>query len=391
MKNLLLLFSFLSLVTQLFSQTEVDEKSVIDFKEGLGFNAPDTSFGVHIRFRMQNMISATTQSDNDFHIKEIDARVRRLRLRLDGYIRDFDITYYLQLAFSLADQDFERTHKPNIIRDAIIYYHFNHDFYMGFGQSKLPGNRERIISSGNLQFPDRSIANSYFNIDRDFGIFAYYTLFPGVKPVNLKGAITTGEGRSPVKSDDGLAYTGRIEFLPLGQFTNSGDFSEGDLEGEKNIKVAVATAYSFNQRAIRTAGQFGYDLYEPRDMKSWYTDVVFKYLRFAYMAEYMWRDCKNPVTFSDTLYSYVYPGSGMNHQISYMFKNKYELAARFSFVNPGSKIAAYENTIENYAIGVNKYFVKHKGKIQGLITYKNIPSDPSKNDFTFVLQVELGI
>lgn len=391
MKTLLLLFCFLSLVTQLFSQTEVDEKSVIDFKEGLGFNAPDTSFGVHIRFRMQNMISATTQSDNDFHIKEVDARVRRLRLRLDGYIRDFDITYYLQLAFSLADQDFERTHKPNIIRDAIIYYHFNHDFYMGFGQSKLPGNRERIISSGNLQFPDRSIANSYFNIDRDFGIFAYYTLFPGMKPVNLKGAITTGEGRSPIKSDDGLAYTGRIEFLPLGQFTNSGDFSEGDLEGEKNIKVAVATAYSFNQSAIRTAGQFGYDLYEPRDMKSWYTDVVFKYLRFAYMAEYMWRDCKNPVTFSDTLYSYVYPGSGMNHQISYMFKNKYELAARFSFVNPGSKIAAYENTIENYAMGVNKYFVKHKGKIQGLITYKNIPSDPSKNDFTFVLQVELGI
>ncbi len=391
MKTLLLLFCFLSLVTQLFSQTEVDEKSVIDFKEGLGFNAPDTSFGVHIRFRMQNMISATTQSDNDFHIKEVDARVRRLRLRLDGYIRDFDITYYLQLAFSLADQDFERTHKPNIIRDAIIYYHFNRDFYMGFGQSKLPGNRERIISSGNLQFPDRSIANSYFNIDRDFGIFAYYTLFPGMKPVNLKGAITTGEGRSPIKSDDGLAYTGRIEFLPLGQFTNSGDFSEGDLEGEKNIKVAVATAYSFNQRAIRTAGQFGYDLYEPRDMKSWYTDVVFKYLRFAYMAEYMWRDCKNPVTFSDTLYSYVYPGSGMNHQISYMFRNKYELAARFSFVNPGSKIAAYENTIENYAIGVNKYFVKHKGKIQGLITYKNIPSDPSKNDFTFVLQVELGI
>ena len=42
-------------------------------------------------------------------------------------------------------------------------------FSIKFGQGKLPGNRERVISSGNLQLVDRSRLNSRYNIDRDVG------------------------------------------------------------------------------------------------------------------------------------------------------------------------------------------------------------------------------
>ena len=49
----------------------------------------------------------------------------------------------------------------------IKYYPKN--FEIWFGQGKLPGNRERVISSGNLQQVDRSLLNSLFTIDRDFG------------------------------------------------------------------------------------------------------------------------------------------------------------------------------------------------------------------------------
>jgi hypothetical protein len=41
----------------------------------------------------------------------------------------------------------------------------------GFGQTKLPGNNQRVVSSGSLEFTDRTINNSRFNIDRDFGLF----------------------------------------------------------------------------------------------------------------------------------------------------------------------------------------------------------------------------
>lgn len=121
-------------------------------------------------------------------------------------------------------------HPDSLHRPSGMLYTFNDNFYMGFGQSKLPGNRQRVISSGNQQFIDRSIVNSRFNIDRDFGFFAYYTLRPGDMEVRLKSAITTGDGRNALAIDDGLAYTARMEWLPFGIFKNSGDFSEGDLE-----------------------------------------------------------------------------------------------------------------------------------------------------------------
>jgi hypothetical protein len=41
---------------------------------------------------------------------------------------------------------------------------------VGFGQTKLPGNNQRVVSSGSLEFTDRTINNSRFNIDRDFGL-----------------------------------------------------------------------------------------------------------------------------------------------------------------------------------------------------------------------------
>ena len=48
-------------------------------------------------------------------------------------------------------------------------WNFHENFELWVGQTKLPGNRERVISSANLQQVDRSLLNSRFNIDRDFG------------------------------------------------------------------------------------------------------------------------------------------------------------------------------------------------------------------------------
>ncbi len=59
---------------------------------------------------------------------------------------------------------------PRYILDAVIKYNFSENFELWFGQTKLPGNIERVISSGNLQQVDRSLLNSRFNIDRDMGI-----------------------------------------------------------------------------------------------------------------------------------------------------------------------------------------------------------------------------
>ena len=168
-KQLILLFAFLFLsFASLIAQTEVDERAMISFRKGLGFNAPDSTFGVNLRLRMQNRVAFNF--NEELSIEDIEARVSRLRLRFDGYILGDKLTYYLQLSFSRGDQDWDNTHIPNVVRDAMVYYHFNPKFYLGFGQGKLPGNRQRIISSGQQQFYDRSNVNAQFTLDRDFGL-----------------------------------------------------------------------------------------------------------------------------------------------------------------------------------------------------------------------------
>jgi phosphate-selective porin OprO and OprP len=389
-------YSLVSL--SVYAQTEVDERAVIRFDKGLGFHSPDTTFGVNIRFRMQNRVGFGTVSERDLNINEVDARIRRLRLRFDGYTSSQKLTYYIQLSFSRGDQDWDNSGVPNVIRDAMVYYNFNPNFYIGFGQGKLPGNRQRIISSGEQQFTDRSIVNNTFNIDRDFGVMAYYSNNIGKVHYNLKTALSSGEGRNALASDNGIAYTGRIEILPFGKFTNNNDFSEGDQKHELTPKLSIAAGYSFNHMAQRANGQRGAFLHESRDLKNLYFDVLFKYMGWAVYTEFMEKRTEDPITIAptpDQKNIYVYTGYGYLTQLSYYFKNKIEIGGRYSSINPTSQISAYESRTNEYALGLTKYLYSHKVKLQSNLIYQqkgNItPLTGSKDRWFLHFQVELGI
>src|SRR5690606_20976038 len=220
----------------------------------------------------------------------------------------------VQLSFSRGDMDWrgpedsEINLSPNVIRDAVIYYNPTENLQLGFGQTKLPGNRQRVISSGDQQFADRSVVNSTFNIDRDFGLFAHYTA--GL--INLSGAITSGEGRNSLESNKGLAYTGRVEYLPLGRFTGENDYIEGDLEREPLPKLSLGSTFSYNDQAVREAGQLGNDLFAPRGIRTIEVDALFKYRGWAFYNEFMQRHTPNPVTVehSTSEIRYIYTGEG---------------------------------------------------------------------------------
>ena len=228
-------------------------------KNGISYIASDSAFSVNFRFRVQSRAAMTTVSDKDFSSKEWEMRVRRLRLRFDGFMLSPKLSYYIQLSFSRGDMDWSDADNskinvaPNPVRDAMIFYKPHLNFTLGFGQGKLPGNRQRVVSSGELQFADRSIVNSTFTLDRDFGLFGTYSKDIGKAVILLKGAISSGKGRqNVVANNQGLCYTGRAEILPFGTFTNKGDYFEGDLEREKNIKVSLAGGYSYNEVTVIT-------------------------------------------------------------------------------------------------------------------------------------------
>lgn len=391
-----LVLALIQLAPSLQAQQELDERALIEVKDGISFRK-DTLFLLALRFRMQNRMGFTTVSGDDFSVKAVDARVRRLRLRLDGFMLTQRLRYYIQLNFSRSDLELESpegTAQP--IRDAMVYYHFNKRFYIGLGQSKLPGNRQRVNSSGNLQFPDRSIANAAYTLDRDFGFFAYWTLPMGKQEFQIKTALSSGDGRGALPVNEGMAYTGRLEWLPLGAFTNKGDYSEGDLEMEPKPKLSLAAGYSFNDRSTRTNGQLGPELYGYRDAGTFIADAMLKYKGWALSSEYFDRRCDDPITVDeDGAVAVVTVGTGFNAELSKYLRSKYEIAGRYSVVDPSRAIDAYRKRTDEALVGVTRYLNGHRIKLQAYSGYRWIDQDvdtPSAgNAWTFLFQVEFGI
>ena len=374
-------------------------------EKGIEFIAKDSIFSTQFQFRIQNRIGYESTSMDDFTPETFEFRIRRLRLRMKGFVFNPKWTYHIQLSFSRGDMDWESTKSSsvntsvNIIRDAIISYQFTPSFSITMGQTKLPGNRQRVVSSGDQQFIDRSIVNSTFTLDRDCGIFLNFDQ----KYFRLKGAITTGEGRNVLKSDKGLSYTARLELLPFGKFTGNNDYVEGDLARESKPKLSLAATYNFNHLAIRTAGQLGYDLYNAVSMQNLQLDILFKYKGFAFYNEFCERISDTPVTedITGTKFAAVYVGIGNLTQASYLFKNNWEIALRYAFIQPYRTVYDNEDypTInlsreEHLHLGVTKYIVGHRLKVQTNVTYNtkyNIQAATASSKLGLYFQIELGI
>ncbi|MES2679368.1 MAG: porin [Bacteroidota bacterium] len=375
-----------------------------NFKNGLGFTTPDSAYSLNLRFRIQNRALVNTTSDEDLDPASYEARVRRCRLSFVGHVVNPKLTYYLQLSFSRGDMDWSATDgstviaSPNIVRDAMIFYRPVKNLQLGFGQGKLPGNRQRINSSGALQFYDRSIVNANFTADRDFGLFMTYTAELSENFLVIpKVAVTSGEGRNSLSSNSGLAYTARLELLPLGAFTDGGDFFEGDVLREKKPKISLAGGYELNDLAVRSGGQLGKDLYGTKTYNLYFADFVFKYQGLALTAEYMRRDTHGSpvVKGADGKSRTIVTGDGINTQLSYCFKKKWEIAARHSLVSPHHDVLASVKQNEQFGLGLSKYLNNHKVKVQANVFYnreRDLVKNADLNKYFFaVFQIELGI
>jgi phosphate-selective porin OprO and OprP len=372
-----------------------------NFKRGIEIIAPDSLYSLNLRFRMQSRALYFSESLTDFSMSETEARIRRLRMRMEGFMYSPKLTYLIQLSFSRGDMDWNVrdnsaiNSSPNVVRDACVFYRPDKHWTFIFGQTKLPGNRQRVVSSGDLQFMDRSIVNATYNIDRDFGLQAHYLNQVGNFYYIAKAALSTGDGRNVETTDAGLSYTGRLELLPLGEFKNRGDYFEGDLEREETVKISVAGGLNYNEGARRTGGQIGRDLFEQRNMTTLIFDGLLKYRGFALYLEHMDRRSDNPITINaQAQQRHIIVGTGSLIQTSYLFKNNYEIAGRFAMIRPGSQITNLTPVADVATAGVTKYLIRHKLKLQANISYQSMsqmaPLSPLQN-WGAGFQIELGI
>jgi phosphate-selective porin OprO/OprP len=383
-------------ITFCIAQSNADSTNT-RLMNGISFRQ-DSTLLVNLHFRIQSRFGFSSQNLQSVFPGSFDLGIRRARLFFDGHMYSKKLTYLLQINFAKRDLDEDNTGVSHILRDAIIWYEAWKGMKLGLGQGKLPGNRQRIISSGAFEFTDRSIVNNAYNLDRDAGLFANQTLMIGKIGINFKTALTSGEGRNAGLSDKGLATTGRIEILPFGKFTGNNDMEEADVEVEKKPKLCIAAVAHYNDLATKTLGQTGRALPTARYLHAYMADLVFKYYGFAFSSEYLYRGVNNP--FMDfNKQGYFTAGDGINTQVSYCFENNTNIAFRYAINRPDSLLANLIPHQKQYGMCVSKFINHHKIKIQAEVQFneesfrKNgvLINQNIKQYMACFLQIELGI
>lgn len=386
---------FFLLLSLFLSPFFVSAQSINTTKIGKGiqFIAADSSFSVKLGARIQSLYQFQYNYEDDSF--EDEFQIRRARLKLDGFVYSPKLVYKIELALSNSDiggnVQSENNNTANIVLDAVAKWNFAKNFNLWFGQTKLPGNRERVISSQKLQFVDRSLLNARYNIDRDLGMQLHHEFEVGKLLFREVASISMGEGRNiAVANKGGHDFTGRVEVLPFGEFKGEGDYFASDLEREEKPKLAVGITYDYNSNASRERGQLGAFFSEQRDLKTVFTDAMFKYQGFSLMAEYAdKRSSGSPVVETDAdgnVTEAFFTGKGYNIQAGYLFKNNIELAGRYTAVTPEASTQREDNT--QYTLGISKYLAGHTVKVQSDISLLKEKSENSNLMYRF--QVEIG-
>lgn len=362
--------------------------------------AEDSSYSVKMNVRMQSLFTTNwgiTEEDG-FGDSESAFLIRRARLKFGGFAYSPRLEYKIELGLSNRDISGASpftSNAPRYILDAVVKWNFHENFELWVGQTKLPGNRERVISSGSLETVDRSLVNSRFNIDRDLGLQLHHESFLGGDFIMREAiSVAQGEGRNVTAGNlGGYQYTARLEFLPFGDFA---DYAGADFAREEEPKLAVGVTYDYNDDAVKTRSNMGSymiteDGFFHTDITTFFLDAIFKYEGISAMAEYAHRDADEILAMNpdnSLTGAAVNAGSGLNVQAGYLFPTNIQVLGRYTTIDLDDTVT---QAVENqYTLGLSKYISKHNLKVQADLSYldMNLGLD---DDLMFRMQLELQL
>ena len=370
------LFKVILLAISLPCVTSISAQKVTSsFGKGINLMADDSSMSFKFNLRMQNLLESNYNITNDNLSSNF--MIRRARIHFNGFAFSPKLIYKVELGLSSRDMNVAREDgntggSSRIILDMVAKYQFHKNWQLWAGQTKLPGNRERVVSSRKQQFVDRSLVNANFNIDRDVGLQLHGNIKFGENIfIQPKFAISQGEGRSISSGNfGGLCYTGRLDILPLGLFEGSRqDYSFADInQKQSKPKFSIGLTYNYNHRTVRQQGQLGdfvYNFvladYQENTLQMLQADLLFKHQGFSIYTDITNTTAEN---YYDFLNSNFRTGTGFNYQMGYVLKNNLEFSGRFTTITPDSKVYSGIRETDEYTFCISKYFVGHNLKIQ---------------------------
>jgi len=391
--SIIAIFCLISLAS--FAQTNTEKNR--PFGKGIiNYTASDGSWSTKMNIRFQTLFSTGYNVSPNLGLTDnfTNFMIRRARLKFSGHAFTPKLKYKMELGQSGRDIggfiDDEHRNAPGIILDAVVFWNFAEGFNLWVGQTKLPGNRERVISSANLQLVDRSLLNSRFNIDRDIGVQLHHKWSTGDASKNFvmkeKFSISQGEGRAlTINNIGGFSYTGRLEFLPFGEFDSKGkdDYVSSSFKRTKTPKLAFALGGDFNNEAARTLATRGLFMdndsdtgYYTTNISTIFIDLMYKHKGWSLMSEYASRTTEDAIaknTDGSTTGNIVMEGKSFNIMAGYLFKSNWELTGRYTMVDYANAYTLNKGITDEtqYTIGVSKYFAGHNLKIQADCSYKD--------------------
>ena len=383
------------------------DRGDIKFRPGKGveINSADDDFQLRIRVRVQflwTVLSGEVGSPDADEPSEVqnNFRIRRARFVFQGHAFGKHNQYKLEI---------DPLRKDNVVLDYYLDFTKKRDVQVRVGQYKLSSNRQRVISSGNLQMVDRSIINAEFSLDRDMGIDIRSRDFLGKNKMRYVFGISTGNGlNNPQFTDFSMVYLARLEYLPLGIFR---DMSEVDFARTKP-RLAIGATYSFFQGANRVRGMIG-DNFDDGGTANYhfaYVDAIFKVRGFSAISEFSFREGYRKRIGENTEPPGCDPlvppcgpaeetaprnGLGWMLQAGYLVPNtRFEFAGRCALIKANSKRGATSLT-DRYAttFSVSWYFARHPFKIQADVSQIWDPDQESyaKGATTFRLQLQASL
>jgi len=389
-------------IVLLVSTTQIASAQIAKPKFGKGIVIEGENYKMKAAFRFQSLFTNEWNVRNDDlnYVEGLESNflVRRARLKFSGWAYSPKVKYKMELGLSNRDlsggDSKEYKNASRMILDAYLEYNFYQGFSVLVGQTKLPGNRERIISSANMQFVDRSRLNSKFTLDRDMGVMLKHKASIG-ENLKIKSvySLAQGAGRNITAGNlgGGFSHTFKVEAYPMGDFASKGDYTGGDLKREQTPKLAIAIAYNINTNAVRERGQGGSFIidangtYLGKTLNTLYADLMLKYKGFSLMGEFAQRvtadGSPNMLDKNNLVVGTYYTGSALNFQTGYLFKSNYEIAGRYTMVTPE---ASTGNDSENeFGLALSKYVVGHKLKVQTDLGYRQVSNTTAKDDKLF--------
>ncbi len=343
----------------------------IKFRPGKGveINSADDAFQLRIRVRVQILYTLTNgdpgPAEADEPDLQEDLRLRRARFIFQGHAFGKDNQYKLEI---------DPLRKDNVVLDYYLDFTQSRDVSVRIGQYKISSNRQRVISSGNLQMVDRSRVNAEFTLDRDLGLDIRSRDFLGKNKFRYVIGVSLGNGINQARFEDfALLYLVRIEYLPLGIFR---DYSEVDFARTKP-RLSIGAGYAYFDNADRQRGMIG-DFFPDggtADYNFAYADVFLKVRGFSALTEFALRKGirdigditedpdGNPITPTPPR-----NGWGWMLQAGYLIPHiKLELAARGSIIRKiGTNTSLPDSQAVTYAM--SWYFFRHPFKIQADVT-----------------------